>query len=132
MSAKTTRAPAGLASAGRAVWRKIVTDLGDDWELDGRELLVLEAACRQADLNAELEEALAREGVSVADAQGQQRLNATVTELRQGRIAFERLLGSLALPSDGAPMTAGQRRAQAAASARWLREGKRGRRRGAA
>lgn len=132
MSAKPPRAPAGLAAAGRAVWRKIMADLGDDWELDGRELLVLEAACRQADLNAELEEALAREGVSVPGSQGQQRLNATVTELRQGRIALERLLGSLALPSDGAAMTAGQKRAQAAASARWLREGKRGRRRGAA
>ena len=53
------------------------------------------------------------------------------TESRQGRIAFEKLLGSLALPGDeGETMTPAQKRAQAAASSRWIREGKRGGRRG--
>jgi hypothetical protein len=71
--------------------------------------------------------------VRVAGSQGQPRLNAMVTELRQGRIAFERLLGSLALPGDEEErtMTAAQKRAQAAADSRWARAGKR-RRRGAA
>lgn len=121
------RAPGGLGDAGRAVWRRITADLGQQWELDARELLVLESAARQADLNRQLEDALTADGVTVAGSQGQRRLNAAATELRQGRIALERLLSSLALPGeDGHAQTGAQRRAQAAAEARW------GRRRGTA
>lgn len=114
------RAPAGLREAGRLVWRRILADLSEEWELDARELLILEAAARQADLNRSLEEALDADGVIVAGSAGQSRLNAACTELRQGRVALERLLSSLALPNeDGRAMTAAQKRAQAAAQARW-------------
>lgn len=122
------RAPAGLKSAGRAVWNSILEDLVE-FELDARELLVLEAAARQADTNRALESALKDDGMIVEGSQGQRRLNAAVTELRQGRVALERLLASLALPNEeGKILTAAQKRAQAAAEARWGR----GRRRGSA
>ncbi len=127
------RPPAGLDAVGRAVWRRILGDLPDDWELDARELLILEAAARQADLNRALEVALSEDGVRVLGSSGQPRLNAMATELRQGHVALDKLLSSLALPGDegGGALNAQQKRAQAAADARWLREGKR-RRRGAA
>jgi hypothetical protein len=121
------RAPAGLKAAGKAVWRGIHEDLGEGWELDARERIVLTAACRQADTNADLEAAIRKAGVEVLGSQGQLRLNAMVTELRQGRIALEKLLASLALPGDesGEALTASERRAQAAANARWARQGRR-------
>ncbi len=130
---RAPRPPAGLDTAGRAVWRRILGDLPDEWELDARELLILEAAARQADLNRALEVALSEDGVRVLGSSGQPRLNAVATELRQGHVALGKLLEALALPGDegGGALTAQQKRAQAAADARWLREGK-GRRRGAA
>src|SRR4051812_39254076 len=110
------RTPAGLGAAGRGVWRRILADVGAEWELDARELLILEAAARQADLNRSLETSIEADGVRVAGSAGQPRLNAMVTELRQGRVALERLLASLALPAEGGQtFTAAQRRAQAAA-----------------
>jgi hypothetical protein len=106
-----------------------LADVPPAWELDARELLVLEAAARQADTNRALESALKDDGMVVEGSQGQRRLNAAVTELRQGRIAVEKLLSSLALPGeDGRAMTAAQKRAQSAAEARWGQ----GRRRGTA
>lgn len=132
--ARPPRAPAGLGAVGRSLWRAIHGDLPDDWELDARELLVLEAAARQADTLAALEASIEADGVVVTGSKGQSRLNAAVTELRQGRVALERLLASLALPGDesGEAMTASERRAQAAARARWARAGRRRRSNGAA
>ncbi len=116
------RAPAGLGDAGRSVWRRILADVPEEWELDAREMVILEAAARQADLNRALEAAFAEDGVMVMGSQGQARMNAVATELRQGRIAVEKLLSSLALPGeDGHTMTAAQKRAQAAAESRWGR-----------
>ena len=66
----SNKAPIGLRAAGRAVWRGILDDLGADWELDRRELFVLEAAARQADLNRSLEVALEEDGVRVAGVKG--------------------------------------------------------------
>jgi len=114
------RVPEGLGEAGAAVWDAIVSDVGDAFELDARELVVLEAACRQADTNRQLEDVIEAGGLIVEGSQGQPRMSAAVTELRQGRLALERLLASLALPDeDGRVLTAGQRRAQAASQARW-------------
>ncbi len=124
--------PKGLRDAGRKLWRSILADLatagtdedGRGWELDARELVVLEHAAKQADLVADLERALADDGLVVPGSQGQPRLNAAATELRQSRIALAKLLGELALPGDdGHAMTGAQRRAQAAARARYLRQG---------
>lgn len=123
------RAPAGLGDAGRSVWRRILADVSEEWELDARELVILEAASRQADLNRALESAITADGVMIMGSQQQPRMNAVATELRQGRIAVEKLLSSLALPGeDGRALTAAQKRAQSAAESRWGQ----GRRRGTA
>jgi uncharacterized protein with von Willebrand factor type A (vWA) domain len=114
------RPPEGLESAGRALWRAMHEDLGDDLEFDARERVVLRDACRQADVNAALARAIRRDGVVVEGSQGQPRLNAAVTELRQGRLAVARLLGDLDLSAgDEQPRTAASLRAQRAAQARW-------------
>ena len=64
-------------------------------EVDERELAILTLACRQADTVASLEAAVKRDGVMIPGAKGQRRLNATVTELRNGRLALTKLLGEL-------------------------------------
>ena len=120
--------PEGLGDAGRALWDAVHDDLEPrdeseaGWELDAREQLVLEAAARQADLNRGLEAAIDRDGLTVAGWAGQPRLNPAATELRQGRIALQKLLAELALPNEsGQAVTSAQRRAKAAAEARWGR-----------
>jgi hypothetical protein len=111
------KVPDGLGEAGQRVWH----DLTGVLDFDEREALLLEAACRQADTIAELEAAIERDGVTVKGAAGQSRLNMCLTELRQGRIAFARLLGELEIPTDGeVPVAmAASRRARKAVSARW-------------
>ena len=56
----------------------------------------------------------------IEGAAGQKRLNAAVTELRQGRIALGRLLGQIDMPNEQRrSMTESSRRASKAANARW-------------
>ena len=108
--------PAGLARPGRQLWRDILRE----WELDARELAILKRAAKQADTNDALEKAIRRDGLMIEGASGQRRLNAAVSELRQGQLALARLLGEMALPAaDGsAGATATSRKAQKAANAR--------------
>ena len=89
--------------------------------LSAYELLVLDHACRLADSVDALAAAVEQDGVVVIGAAGQKRLNATVVELRQSRLALAKLLGSLALPSseDERPMSDASRRTQHAARSRW-------------
>lgn len=127
------RAPAGLKAAGRRVWTSILGGIAEGYELDERELLVLEVAARQADQNRALEDALAEAGVVVRGSAGQPRLNAVATELRQGRIALDKLLGSIGLPDEdaGERLTERGRRAKHAADSRWAAHRQREARRGA-
>jgi hypothetical protein len=112
-----------LRDAGRALWDAVHADLGAEWRFDARELAVLEAACKQADLVADLEAAVGRDGLTVLGASGQPRLNGAVTELRQGRVALARLLGDIRLPNeDGNASTVTTERARRAAEARWSRD----------
>lgn len=115
MPSRTHRAPSKLGPAGRALWRNVTAD----FDFGASELAVLAAACRQADDVALLEAAIVADGVTVTGSQGQPRLNAALTEVRQGRLALAKLLGALALPDedDDRPMTASQRRAQKAGRA---------------
>ena len=113
------RAPSGLGAAGKSLWRRLC----DTYDFEVHELAVVELAARQADDVAALEAAIAEAGVTVRGSAGQPRLNAAVTEVRQGRLALAKILGQLALPAetepDERPMTARQRQAQKAANARW-------------
>jgi phage terminase small subunit len=120
---KRPKPPRNLDAAGKQIWKALQADLPDDWEMTAREVELLHLAARQADLVAELEEALAEEGITVAGAAGQRRMNAVATELRQSRIALARLLGEIEMPEgeDEEPTTAQRVRARRAAQARWRR-----------
>lgn len=112
--------PPGLAAAGCALWQTVCADLPPELGFDSRELAILAAACQQADAVAGLEDAIERDGVMIVGAAGQSRMNACVTEARQGRVALARLLGDLDLPDEAQePRTAASKRAQVAARTRW-------------
>jgi hypothetical protein len=109
----TARMPANLGTAGRKLWRSVL----EDFDLSGAELVLLEAAARQADDVATLEAGL-RDGFTVQGSRGQPRLAAAVTEVRQGRLALARLLAELRLPADGEEVGRNPTKARAA-DARW-------------
>jgi hypothetical protein len=118
---RTHRAPAGLGTAGRHLWRRITEGL----RLRADELALLEAACRTADDLAALEGALRKAKPVVAGSAGQPRPNPLYAEVRASREALRRLLGSLDLPeaegelgSEWDGLTASSR-ARKAARARW-------------
>lgn len=116
----TTRptAPRGLGPAGKALWRTLVAA----FELDPHELAILGSACRQADVVAELEAAVAADGPMVAGSKGQKRLHPAVAEARQGRVVLAGLLGRLALEdADGRSASTPSQRGRNAARTRWDR-----------
>jgi len=116
MTNSGSKPPAGLGKAGERVWGLIFAE----FQLDARELLVLEQAARQADAVEALEAEIAEAGLVGRGSRGQERLSPTVSELRQARLSVAKLLRDLALPDhDGA--TATTRRARKAATARWER-----------
>jgi phage terminase small subunit len=123
---KALKLPKALRASGRTLWRAVIADVPSDWELDARDVAVLEAACRQADDVADLEAAVTRDGVMIEGAAGQRRLNAALTELRQSRLALGRLLGQVDLPDEQRrPVTEASRRAQRAAHVRWSAQAER-------
>jgi len=87
--------PKTLGKAGRKVWEDVLDELSVSSYLPAHEMLVLEQAARQADLNQQLEDALTSEGITVRGASGQWRLNGAATELRQGRLAVAKLLSDV-------------------------------------
>ena len=117
---KSPGPPKGLEAAGRRVWRTAVNDLPPGYEFDGRELLVLERACNQADVNAHLDALVAKDGYLDVGSAGQTRVSTVVVEARQGRIALARLLGELKFPDeDAVPRTSRSRRSLEANRVRW-------------
>lgn len=115
-------APPKLGTHGRKLWRSMV----ETFEFERAELVILEAACRQRDDIAALEELLRDQGMTVKGSMGQVRLHPAATEVRLARGTLTKLLGELKLPDEepaaGAPavaMNARSRRAQAAAQRRW-------------
>jgi hypothetical protein len=98
-------------SAGEALSRAIRGGLPPGVELDEREEALLAAAACQADAVEALESDIAKRGYVIGS-----RLNPSVPEARQGRLALGRLLGGLDLP-DSKSLT--EIRAGKAANARW-------------
>ena len=82
---KMPKTPRGLGKDGRKLWRSILADVADDWELDARDLAFLETACRAADVIAELEATVERDGSMIAGSRGQLIVNPAVAEMRQQR-----------------------------------------------
>jgi uncharacterized protein with von Willebrand factor type A (vWA) domain len=117
MTPNRRRAPDGLQKAGKRVWSGILAE----FDLDERELLVLEQAARQADSVAALEAEIEASGLVNPGSKGQMRLSPTVTELRQARLAVSKLLSDLALP-DTDEESSITRRARKAAETRWKAE----------
>lgn len=86
------RAPQGLQSAGKRLWKWYV----DQFELSEGEIGLLREACRTADALDQLQAALDRDGVLGESSQGV-RVHPALPELRQQRITFARLLAALKL-----------------------------------
>ncbi len=110
--------PAHLGAAGRKLWVAILAAVVDEYELDARELALLEKACGTADTVALLEKALATGSAVVTGPHGQILVNPVIAELRQQRLALARLLGAIDL-GDVDETTPASRRARHAAQARW-------------
>lgn len=99
--APKTRAPAGLEAAGKRVWRETLRAVADGWQLDERDLLLLEHAGRHADLIADLEAAIKADGITVKGAAGQDRLSAGVPALNVARGVLARLLAQIEIAPPG-------------------------------
>jgi P27 family predicted phage terminase small subunit len=114
--------PKSLGEPGAALWATILSDLEADWQLDARELHLLERACRCEDEMRELEKAVDAEGATARGSKGQVVAHPGILEARQLKLAQLRLLSALELEdpstavSRATPATA---RARKAARSRW-------------
>lgn len=95
--ASADRARTELGQAGRALWESIHEDLDEDFELDARELHLLERAGRCADDLAALEAAVDEDGVTSTGSRGQTVVHPALTEARHLRLVQLRLLAALDL-----------------------------------
>lgn len=122
MAAKRPKPPARLAAAGKRLWRSVLGDLDAGWELDARELHLLQRACRCADELATLEAAVDRDGPTATGSRGQTTVHPALSEARQLRLVQLRLLAAIELADPrGAAKSAtpAQSQARRAAEARW-------------
>ncbi|MGH4012912.1 MAG: hypothetical protein ACRDSL_03040 [Pseudonocardiaceae bacterium] len=115
------RAPAGLGTAGRNLWREVLAEF--EVPPDGQVLLV--QAARTLDELERLREALAAAGVMSTGSAGQPVASPLLGEIRAHRALLGKLLEQIALPDqdDQPAPTAVQRqasdRARKAAQTRW-------------
>jgi hypothetical protein len=115
------RAPAGLRAAGRRLWRDLQGAY--DFSECPERVILLEQACRTADLVARLQKVVDEaDDLRTRGSQGQQVAIPEVAELRQHRAQLAALVKSLALPDEdeGQPLTKSQL-GRMAANARWGR-----------
>lgn len=120
-ASKAPKAPAGLGTRGRRLWRQVVAD----YELSVADVELLTEACRCADDAERLALELADQPVLVVGSAGQPRANPLAKELRDTRNLLGQLLGRLDFPADDSGnewdgLTASHR-ARKAARARWSR-----------
>lgn len=107
--------PGVLEAAGRRVW----TSMMEAAVFDVAEAIVLETACKTADVIARLEGIVAVDGVLASGSQGQQKIHPALVELRLSRAMLTGLLAKLApSESSGKPFNASEH-GRAAARARW-------------
>lgn len=120
--------PKGLKTAGKALWRAILGDLGDGWELDARELEFLTRACSAADHLAALEKAVDADGVMVKGSRNQVTVNPAISEIRQTKLTQLRLLSAIEMTDPlvaARAATPASARGRKAAQTRWQNHPKR-------
>lgn len=106
MSTKPARVPRKLDAEGRHLWRSIASQVAEDGlELDSRELKLLEAACREQDMLARIEAALADAPLTVKGAQNQLVAHPLIGEARRSRAQIASLLKAIGLDDPGATVT---------------------------
>ena len=108
---KTPAPPAGLQTAGVALWRAVTIE----YEIDQHELLLLREACRCADRLDRLAVEAAAGSVTVTNVKGDLTAHPALVEARQQSLTLARLLASLRLPSGE---ETGERRPQRRGAAR--------------
>jgi hypothetical protein len=89
--------PAGLQGHGSALWKAVIADVHEEWELDSKDLHSLEQAARAADRAQELEELIERDGLMIAGSTGQERLHPAISEQRMLRQLSAVLVSKIAL-----------------------------------
>ena len=89
--------PSGLGTSGRALWRRVCGDVADGWELDARDLAILESAARAADRVFELDQLVRTDGLMIRGSTGQERLHPAVGEARMQRQLCAMQLGRVEL-----------------------------------
>ncbi|GAB6857639.1 hypothetical protein [Microbacterium xylanilyticum] len=130
---KLLRAPAGLGSAGRALWRQIAADWAENDVLpDAREHRLLADACHEADVLALLQEELAAATaagtLTTRGSMGQLVTHPHVSEARRSRAQIAANLRQLQLDvpeakEQGPKYRTRSEQARAAADARWRARG---------
>lgn len=124
MAKRIHAAPKGLQTPGKALWGSILGDVDADWELDKRELHLLERACRCEDEMRKLEAAVDKEGPTARGSTGQVVVHPGILEGRQLKLAQLRLLSALELEDPAEARirsTPASKRARKAAQSRWGR-----------
>lgn len=123
--AKRPAAPTSLKASGKRLWKSILSDLAESWELDQRELVFLARAGRCADELAKLEKSIDRDGVTIEGSRGQVAINPCLSEARQLRLVQLRLLSAIEMTdpqSSKRSATPAQARGRKAAEVRWQLE----------
>ena len=92
-----TRRPTGLKAPGLALW----TSVTDVYDLQEHESTLLREAARTADLLADLDAVIRRDG-AVIDTEHGPKAHPAAVEARLQRLTLARLLSALRLPDDDA------------------------------
>jgi len=80
------------------LWRELASQVAEDGlQMDKRELELLRAACREADMLAQIEDGLVDQPMVVRGAQGQLVAHPLLSEARRSRAQIASLLGKIGL-----------------------------------
>jgi hypothetical protein len=118
----TPRAPRGLGSAGKALWKSVhqTFDFSDEPHL----LAILEEACKVRDVIEELDAAMKGQPLTVLGSARQLTIHPLVSQAGAERSRLASLMKAIGLPDNGDPDDPQARRSAAgkkAARARWNR-----------
>ena len=117
--AKKSDVPVGLGDIGAVLWVETLKS----FDLRADEKVLLEQACREADLIAALDDELRFSSFVVSGSQGQQVANPLLAEIRQHRSTYAQLMARLKLSDVDDVKASGLRavpnQARDAAKSRW-------------